>query len=113
MATSVIGLIQERTLFHGHIRKRTWTTGGEARTAWLADYVDQNGARRRKTFTTRKAAEAWLVAARGEVARGTHTPESTSITVAEAAALWLKRTQELEPTTRANIARTSTTTSCR
>ena len=84
------------------IRKRTWTSGGKTSSAWQADYVDQDGVRRRKAFRIRKEADAWLVEARGEVARGTHTPESTSITVAEAAEHWLRRA-ELEDLEAATI----------
>jgi hypothetical protein len=64
------------------------------------------GARRTRTstgnaphnegFKARKDAKAFLVLTLGEVARGTHTPESSSITVFEAAQLWLKR-GELSP----------------
>lgn len=83
------------------IRKRTWQSGGEEKTAWVTDYFDQDGKRRLKTFTTKKAADAWLVQARSQVASGTHTPESTSVTVAEAAALWVARaeTEGLERST--------------
>ena len=49
------------------VRKRTWKTGGVVKTAWVADYFDQAGKRRLKTFDTRKAADAWLVNARHEV----------------------------------------------
>jgi integrase len=117
------------------IRKRSWTTGAEAKslagqirefqgklddlaaaggtedelkfyadqmtallqrksalekTAWVADYTDQHGKRRLKTFPSKKAADGWLVRTRGEIRDGTHTPESTSVTVGEAAAAWLK-----------------------
>jgi integrase len=58
---------------------------------WVADYHDGAGVRRLKTFNTRKDADAWLVIARGEVARGTHSPPSTSILVQEAAADWLRQ----------------------
>jgi integrase len=73
------------------IRKRTWQSGDETRTAWVADYSDQNGKRRLKTFRTKKEADAFMVEARGEVARGVHTADSSSATVAEAAELWIKR----------------------
>lgn len=73
------------------IRQRVWMSGGEKKTAWVADYFDQEGKRRLKTFPTKKAASAWLPHAQVQVAAGIHTPESTSLTVAEAAALWLKR----------------------
>jgi integrase len=74
------------------IRKRKWATrAGVERSAWVATYGDQEGKRRLKTFPTKKAADAWLVTARGQVATGVHTPESTSATVAQAAELWLQR----------------------
>jgi integrase len=75
------------------VRKRTWTprAGGEAKSAWLADYFDQGGRRHIKTFRTRKAADAWLSNARHEISRGVHTAESASVTVAEAADLWIQR----------------------
>ena len=73
------------------IRKRSWKSGGESKTAWICDYADQDGTRRLKTFKTRKEADAWLVQARHQVASGTHTADSASVTVAEAAELWLNR----------------------
>ncbi|HEX6142240.1 MAG TPA: hypothetical protein VFZ01_05960, partial [Geminicoccaceae bacterium] len=69
---------------------------------WVADYFDQNGKRRLKTFRTKKDADAFLVEARGEVARGTHTPESTSATLEKAVGLWLEgrcEAEGLEPQT--------------
>jgi integrase len=83
------------------VRKRTWKTSGMVKSAWVADYFDQAGKRRLKTFDTRKAADAWLVNARHEVSHGIHTPASTSITVADAGDLWLDqgRTDGLEPST--------------
>ena len=73
------------------VRKRTWQSGGEIRTAWIADYFDQDGKRHIKTCRTRKEADAFLIQARHEVGRGVHTPESASVTVAEAAALWIEK----------------------
>lgn len=84
------------------IRKRTWKSGGEEKTAWIADYFDQGGRRHIKTFSTKKAADAWLVTTRGEVQRGVHTPENASITVADAGELWLK-TGELEKLERSTL----------
>lgn len=72
------------------VRKRSWSHGGKTKTAWVADYFDQAGARHSKTFGTKKAADAFLVGARHEVARGVHTADSASITISEAAAVWLK-----------------------
>ncbi len=86
------------------IRQRTWMSSGEKKTAWVADYFDQEGKRRLKTFPTKKAATAWLPQAQVQVAAGIHTPESTSLTVAEAAALWLKR-GDLEGLERSTLGR--------
>jgi hypothetical protein len=35
------------------VRKRTWTSGGKAKTAWIADYFDQSGKRHQQAFPTR------------------------------------------------------------
>jgi integrase len=76
----------------GTIRKRTWTNrNGEVRTVWQADYFDQRRQRHKKQFTTKKAADAWLSQAKIEVRDGTHTPDSASATIGEAAELWLQR----------------------
>src|SRR5262245_22662371 len=76
--------------FKMSVRKRKWKTAkGVECEAWVVDYVDQGGERRLKTFQTRKEADAWSVTARHEVQQGTHTPESKSITVAEAAEDWI------------------------
>ena len=75
------------------VRKRTWQNSKGEQTAWIADYFDQGGKRHIKTFETKREATAWLVTATGEVARGVHTPENASITVAEAAELWIGKGQ--------------------
>lgn len=75
------------------IRKRTWKSGGEERAAWIADYFDQSGKRHIKTFTQKKAADAWLVEARGEIARGVHTPANASITVTAAGEAWISQAE--------------------
>lgn len=71
------------------VRKRIWKSNGQVKTAWVADYFDQEGKRHLKTFPTRKAVDSFLVGARHEVQEGTHTAHSTSITVGEAADMWL------------------------
>jgi integrase len=73
------------------IRKRKWTTkSGEAREAWIVDYVDQHGDRHTQTFSTRRAAAAWATQAEHEVAAGTHSPLTGSATVAEAFLMWIE-----------------------
>lgn len=76
----------------GTIRKRSWTTRkGETKTAWTANYRDGEGRWRLQTFATKREADAFLTRTKSEVRDGTHTPDRDSITVAEAADLWLKR----------------------
>jgi integrase len=84
------------------VRKRSWTSGDETKTAWIADYFDQTGKRHIRTCKTKKEADSFLVNARHEVARGVHMPESASITVAEAAKMWLD-TGELEKLERSTL----------
>ncbi len=84
------------------IRKRTWTkSDGTERTAWVVDYFDQHRKRHIKTFEKKKDAEEWRAQARVEVKKGVHTAESSSVTVAEVAELWLTRgeAEGLEPGT--------------
>jgi len=84
------------------IRKRSWVLpSGETKTAWQVDYRDQSGKRRSKQFARKKDAEAWTVTALSEVQRGVHTADSTSLTVTQAANLYLDavRGMDREPTT--------------
>jgi integrase len=83
------------------INKRRWTSGGEEKTAWVVYYAGQDKKRHIKTFKTKREAEAWKTQALYEVSQGTHTPPSTSVTVAEAGKRWLEqaRIDGLERTT--------------
>jgi integrase len=84
------------------VRKRTWKgKGGEERSAWLVDYFDGSGRRRAKTFRLKKEADAFAAQAKVDIRAGVHTPDSASITVREAAALWIEGCEgrKLEPTT--------------
>jgi integrase len=72
------------------VRKRTWTTPkGEEKQAWVTDYVDGHGRRRLRTFTTKKAADAFHATALVEIREGTHTANSASTTLSHAADLWI------------------------
>ncbi|HIJ62253.1 MAG TPA: site-specific integrase [Rhodospirillaceae bacterium] len=73
------------------VRKRTWTSGGKERTAWVVDYFDQHGKRHLKTCRTKKEADGYLISSGHEVKQGTHTADSTSVTVFDAGRLWLDR----------------------
>ncbi len=82
------------------VRKREWTSPkGEDKSAWVVDYFDQAGKRRLKTFARKKEADAYAATAVVEVRSGVHTPDSQSITVSDAAKLWLASCGALERTT--------------
>jgi integrase len=71
------------------VRKRTWTSKGEVKEAWIVDYTDQAGDRHIETFAKKKDADARHDEVRQGVRRGTHVAASKSITVAEAAKNWI------------------------
>jgi integrase len=72
------------------VRKRAWTTAaGIARECWVVDYMDAKGVRRLKTFGRKKDADAFSATAHVEVREGVHVADSASVTVKQAAALWL------------------------
>ncbi len=72
------------------VRKRSWVSGGEEKSAWIVDYFDGAGVRRQETFARKKEAEARWLEVGHEMREGTHTARGASITVAEAAGLWLQ-----------------------
>ena len=76
------------------VRKRTWKRNGKAGSGWVVDYVDQSGHRRHKQFNKKKDAEGWLSNAQHEIRRGTHTPDSESPTVTQAAEKWLEDAEQ-------------------
>jgi integrase len=80
------------------IRKRRLPSG---RTVWQVDYRDGANKRRHRQFSAKRDADVFMVKARAEVAAGIHTADSASITVQDAADLWLDRCErdKLEPTT--------------
>jgi integrase len=73
------------------IHKVRWSSGGKEKVAWAVDYFDQDRKKRRRTFKTQREAKGWDLTAQGEIKAGKHTPDSKSITVAEAMRLWLDR----------------------
>jgi integrase len=70
------------------VRKRKLPSG---LIRWQASYVDGAGKRRAKLFERKSDGEAWLVKVSHDLSQGLHTPATTSPTVAQAGALWLKR----------------------
>src|ERR1700683_337146 len=66
------------------IRQRTWKTAtGVEKEAWVVDYVDQAGKRRLKSFERKRSADSFNTTAKNEVRAGTHTADSSSITVGQ------------------------------
>lgn len=66
------------------IRKRKWKTPkGEVRSAWVVDYTDNRGCRRRKQFLSKKAADRFRVEIEGQIAKGTYRPDAEKVTVKE------------------------------
>jgi integrase len=73
------------------VRKRAWTTrSGEAREAFVCDYVDQKGERHIETFERKRDADARHDAVKVDVRKGVHTAINKSVTVSKAAAQWLE-----------------------
>lgn len=73
------------------IRKRELPSG---KFVWQADYRDGGGKRRHKQFPTKKAADDFLLGARGQVKAGTHVADSQAKTIDEAAKLWLLQVEK-------------------
>ncbi|MCW5703772.1 MAG: site-specific integrase [Bradyrhizobium sp.] len=68
------------------VRKRTWTAAnGETRTAWAVDFTDSNGARQRKQFRSKRAADDFRVEIEGKLRAGTFRPDADRVTVKEVA----------------------------
>src|SRR5918993_1374768 len=68
------------------IRKRHWTTSkGEARSAWVVDFVDGAGNRDRRQFDTRREADAFRVEVESQLQAGTFRPEANKVTVGQVA----------------------------
>jgi len=82
------------------VRKRTWNTKAGPQSAWVVSYMHE-GKQHLKTFSKKKMADAWRAEMQTEQKKGIHTPASTSITIADAAARWLEQAQNdgLEPST--------------
>src|SRR5262245_1756508 len=73
------------------VRKRTWKNhDGSEGTAWVVDYVDQAGHRHSKNFERKRDADAYHANVAVNVRAGIHTADSRSITVEQAAEIWLK-----------------------
>lgn len=87
------------------IRERTWESKGTTQRAWVVDYKDAQGIRRFRTFKLQRQAKQALVKIQSELMEGTHTPNSVSATVREAAEIWYKSKARKERATLANYRR--------
>ncbi len=72
------------------VRKRTWAAPGRDKGRMDRHYSDGAGKRRLKTFARKKDADAFAARSKVDVMAGTHVADSASVTVAEAAALWIE-----------------------
>ena len=73
-----------------YLERAALAFGIEPREVWIADYTDQQGDRHIETFPLKKAAVEHHATVVVDVGKGTHTPQSKSKTVAEAADDWIK-----------------------
>jgi integrase len=66
------------------IRKRVWKApSGESKMAWVVDYAHSRGARRRKHFPSKKAADAFRIDVEGQMRTGTYRAGADKVTVKE------------------------------
>src|SRR5262245_53753571 len=72
------------------VRKRSWQSKGETKTAWVVDYRAQRGRRHIKTFARRRNADSFHSKVAVDVSAGIHTPDRESVTVAAAGELWIR-----------------------
>ena len=70
---------------------RSTLPSGEIR--WLFDHRDASGKRRARMFATKGEALRYETMVRGQIAAGTYVPDAASITVADAAKLWIQRAE--------------------
>jgi integrase len=72
------------------VKKRNWTTAtGELKEAFRVSYTDAMGIRRKKQFELKRDADAYRIKVEGELVNGIHTADAVSVTVGEAADIWL------------------------
>lgn len=82
------------------VTERTWTgKSGKTHKTPVVRYYDAEGIYRTKTFKTKRAAEEWKAQTLVDMKKGIHRPDSTSITIRQAGALWLETCEadNLEP----------------
>lgn len=75
------------------VRKRNWTHKGVEKEAWVVDYTDQDGKRRLKTFTKKKAADKYRLQVETEIEQGTYIDQAEAWTVEQAGDAFLRHTE--------------------
>lgn len=73
------------------IRKRTWVSGGQQKSAWVLVYSNGDRTRKQETFSTKREAERRRNVISAELDRGSHVSLADSITVTQAGQLWIER----------------------
>jgi len=63
------------------VRQRNYVSKKTGKSPWVCEYFDAAGKRRAPTFPTKKAADAYWAKVQGELAQGTHVPDSQSVTL--------------------------------
>lgn len=68
------------------VRKRSWTApDGEKKIAWVVDFVDQNGSRERKQFTTKRFADAYKIDVESKLQNGVYRPDAMKTSIGQIA----------------------------
>jgi integrase len=72
------------------VTKRVWTNSkGHQKEAWRVSYADASGKRRHVQRRTKKDADAYALTVEIEKRHGVHVPDADSITIKDAADIWL------------------------
>jgi integrase len=72
------------------VTRRVWTDSkGRRREAWRISYIDASGERRHVQRRTKKDADAYALTVEIEKRQGVHVPDADSLTVKDAAHIWL------------------------
>ncbi len=71
------------------VRKRTWKTDGEPRTAWTVDFVDQTGERHRRQFSMKREADAFRIEIEAQLRSGAFRSDAQKTKIKDLAKLFL------------------------
>lgn len=73
------------------IRKRTWKSNvGEVKIAWIVDWFDKRGERKRKQFRNKKIADQFRIQVEGRLSDGTYRPNADKLTVGDIAKIFIE-----------------------